>query len=488
MTSEVIASLHDRRPVIDLGRSPAESYTKCRIANIVLSVGSTAALIAVKISNLTQGKEWAETLLSMGIGMSTQHALQTVLPRHYAIKEQSFLADHDIEVFLIGTLIYGNTSPNSIEKKVLFSAFNILFGAGVSAFIHALVTRKVQEQQHHQPLRDNESEGEESQHYKIAFLQTQKAQLIYGITEILSGIGIIIAGSQYKKAKFMMGYGSYLAADGMAQLVSLGTYRWAKKIWDKYQTNGSTVYEDQHYPPQISSYKILVENALALGYLVPGIFLLIASVAQKEGYGFPAYASYVATGLFTGFSRETERLRFTEVPKKQLLEIKRVDTSRTTMEKVFHVGKWIFGTVGVGGFIGLGIAGFDTLSWKFKKPALIDQTTLSTLSVTLYGGYALARLAKKYSWDTVYFHSHYSQGIPIWNLYVMSLMKIGSLAISSESTLDQIIACTAWASLGMGLGFRSASRGEFISPRVMSAFSAALIGNFIGWELLNEED
>ncbi|NGX38194.1 MAG: hypothetical protein K1000chlam2_01366 [Chlamydiae bacterium] len=452
-----------------------------RIAISGVSLGIGGAAIAAEATHFHGwgNDSVSSTLLSFLAGAALQNTAQVALQRDWSNREVTFLADYATPVFLTLSQVYLNKTDWAVP---IFGILNGLGGACTTAFLHTLVTRRLSETDDTVPLVDSGSESEDLTKLRVTPLSYSNGRIVWSVAEALSGVALAAVASQIPHISFLKNYGVILAGDGFAQLCG---EIWLKRIIALQRASGGAedVWETPSQPRELKIYTSLTRVFLAVSHVLPGGTLVLGGAIQNP---VGSALCYLLTGALTGGKRHVERARYTEVPEEHLLELKRPLQPLSNGEKVFKLAKWTFAILGVGGFIGLGIAGLNTNTGTFQNINPFDRAALATFGPFLYGSYAVAELVRRKFKEnkesplrsTSYFYTHYSQGIPLLGLYIMEIMRIGNQALEKDSYLQGIAGCIAYASLGAGIGLEASARSDFPEPRVFSALSAALIFKF----------
>ncbi len=479
-------------PLFDDSQSKSCSWQ--RIVFPTLSAGVCITAVALKVldvqgigSNLVWG-----TLLSFGAGAALQNGIQTGLTRSVANQEKSFIGDYITAIFLITTQVYGNTTPSPIAKEIVLSSLVALGGAASAAMVHTLLTRKMNEGQEVDPIFDMDAR---KSYLKSLLFPSFPRRTIWALFESLLGSGAIVVGEKVTHLSLLRDFGAFLLGDGVGQLSSGLWHQRLQKLASKFSSFNDYDYDSllDDDPLEARIYQTAAKIFLPIAHFLPGPLIVAAGTFGKHKYEAAAGVFYGLVGLSTGIKRHMERVRFFSSPYSKLAELKYIKQRDTRWEKGFRIFKWsVAGAVAV--YLGLGIAGFDFQTSIFDQFSKISAADLATFTAFLYGSYALSEVAKrvfnkelnKSLRNEFYFYNQYSLGPPIVALYLLEKMKIGDIALLKYTILADVLSAVAYASLAAGIAQEASVRGEHAHPRIFSALSAALVGEFIMRKILGE--
>lgn len=466
-----------------------------------VSAACSATAVAFKIVNL-QG--WNSNViggaaLSFIAGAGIQNTLHYALKHKWSNNWKSFVADYSLATFLTLSQVYNNLNHPAVSpwRDPLFSIFTGLGGMCTASFIHTLFTRRLSETEEMTGLRTEEQK--EPIYLPLLGLNGRASRIAWNITKLAVGVGGIFLGVYYPPALIARDYSIMVVGDAMAQL---GHELWVKRLEPKNEEiiYASSKFASQPLGKEIDFYYKFMKVFLVVSHVLPGI--LIPAAAGIQISSLPsgwiaglASAAYFFAGFSGGGKRHLEIIRFSNVPYQELRELKREKDPLTKAEKVFRVGKWVFATAFVGGFLVLGLTGFSFQTMNLQKIPLVDRASLIAFGIGLYGAYACSHFAKKFFdpimqnqqlRNTAYFLTRYSPGIPWLALYIIGKMQIGDESLDNSTLLTGILATLAYGSLGMGMGLEASSRGEYPPPRIFSSTAAALILQFIVQEMTKQ--
>lgn len=470
----------------------AEAKTWKRIVFPVVSFACAATAIAFKVKDVWQWNSgsFGGPMLSLVAGFGIQNGLQTALSHRWSNEVKSFVADYSLPAFLTLSQVYNNFNQpvSAALTEGLFSPMAGIGGVCLAALTHVLVARRLSDTEEMTALKTES--GEERHYLPLVSLNSRTSRVAWNVGKLVLGTGGIFLGVFYPPATIARDISIMFVGDAVSQL---GHELWVHRleegndmVVDATGAGGAGQRADLlTLTPGVDFYFKFMKVFLVAAHVLPGMLIAGAAGLQKAQrvVGLP-YALYFLAGFAAGGKRHLEWSRFTNVPVDELRELKRKPHTRNTPEKVFWAAKWFFSTVCVGGFIGLGIAGFSFQTMNFQPVELVDRASLIAVAVGLYGSYTVARLAKHFFKpdehntslrNTAYFLTHYSPGIPWFALYIIEKMDIGDEHLNNSTLLTGVLATLAYLSLGNAIGLEAAARGEYPHPRVFSATSAALI-------------
>ncbi|NGX59802.1 MAG: hypothetical protein KR126chlam3_00959 [Chlamydiae bacterium] len=446
-------------------------------------------LKALDVQGIGSHPLWG-TLLAFGAGAALQNAVQTGLSRRASNQKKSFIGDYITAIFLITTQVDANTTLSPLVKEIVLSSLVALGGAATSAMVHTLVTRKMIENIEIEVMFDRTTKED---FLKSLLFPSFPKKTIWALFESLVGTGAIIFGEKVTHLSLLRDFGAYLLGDGIGQLSSGLWYRRLEKLSSRPRDNKQGFDALLKEPLEARIYQTVAKIFLSIAHFLPGPLIVTAGMFGKHKYESAAGVFYGLVGISTGIKRHMERTRFFSSPPSKLSELNFRKQPKTRIEKIFRIFKWsVVGAVAV--YLGLGIAGFDFQTGMFDQFSIISATDLATFGAFLYGGYALSEVAKKVFnkqlnkpfLNELYFYNLYSLGPPIVALYLLEKMKIGDIALQNYTILADVLSAVAYASLAAGIAQEASARGEHAHPRIFSALSAALVGEFIMRKILGE--
>lgn len=398
--------------------------------------------------------------------------LSAVLPYRAQKEWKSFVSDYASPIFLILSQVYDNLTKEA-QKEIMegfFGFLNVQGGLVFAVYLHSVV-RRGRGKGSETPLLDTPALG--NQKYS-PFVDTLSKRSVQSLSYGFVGAMATLIGTFSSQAALLQDYGLIVTGYATARLFS---ELWFQKTLSMRKRGSNSC--------MVSQYARINRNFIALFHALPGAFIVLSEIADKNQLVAVSKTLFVFTGVIMGWNSHMRQLRFSEMPKARLLEIQKRKEGvfpSTTWSKV----KWLIGFPGILTFAGLTVAGYNPIDNAFASVSPFVISSMTAFAVSLYGSYffsewariQLANESESRLVHSVYYFTHYAPGVPLLFLYIMEKLLINDEAIDLDSPLAGVVTTVAYGSLGMGLGTEASGRYSFASPRLPSSLYFALFGRY----------
>lgn len=461
------------------------SWSKIAQASIAFALFSTALGVYASDTLHIRSHLGSRSFTEVFGGSMVTWLGASLLSRHMCSWIKSGISDYASASFLLLSQVFLNLPQKSQEasQPYFFGYFNFHGGMAIAAYIHSVLTKRVQEGAE-APLVDM-TNREQKQRYHMLYGTTRR-RMVIATAMGAAGIAAIILGSTYKPAKIFRDLGIIFTGRAFSYVISELWWRSTIPAYTEEHQRSIQSGESPKYSWNIRHYSSINRVMLVAFHALPGVLVSAAEISEENRIHALSIFLFALHGFTMGWNEHLRQLRFSEVCTSELHEVRQNHERIFPPKSFFGWGKWFIGVPCVLTFTGLTIAGYNPDLDIFQKANPYVISSITAFAVSLYASFFFSEVSRiKFEKEgntplvnTCYYLGHYASGVPLFFIYFMEKLLINDQGLDLDGPLAGSLSTIAWWSLGWAMGRDASKRTDEPHPRVIDSLYLALFGRY----------